>query len=71
MLLMSGHRWTRCAELSNGEDDVRSSYYLEDVAADFDVQGLELDWACMNWDADFSLMMGGSIGLFAELAGII
>jgi mutator protein MutT len=36
-----------------GKDDVRSSYYLEDVATEFDVQGLELDWACITWDADF------------------
>jgi hypothetical protein len=34
-------------------DDVRSSYYLEDVATEFHVQGLELDWACVTWDADF------------------
>ena len=37
----------------NGKDDVRSSFYLEDVATEFHVQGLELDWACINWDADF------------------
>mgnify|MGYP003385620288 CR=1 FL=1 len=37
----------------NGKHDVRSSYYLEDVATEFDVQGLELDWVCMAWDADF------------------
>jgi len=35
-----------------GKDDVRSSYYLEDVATEFHVQGLELDWACVTWDAD-------------------
>ncbi|MBE0570516.1 MAG: DUF2075 domain-containing protein [Ignavibacteriaceae bacterium] len=35
------------------KDDVRSSYYLEDVATEFDVQGLELDWVCVTWDADF------------------
>ena len=34
-------------------DDTRSSYYLEDVATEFDVQGLELDWTCVTWDADF------------------
>ncbi len=34
-------------------DDVRSSFYLEDVATEFHVQGLELDWACVVWDADF------------------
>lgn len=37
----------------NGKDDVRSSYYLEDVVTEFDVQGLELDWVCMAWDDDF------------------
>ncbi len=39
----------------NNKHDVRSSYYLEDVATEFDVQGLELDWVCMAWDADFRL----------------
>lgn len=37
----------------NGKDDVRSSYYLEDVATEFHIQGLELDWVCVTWDADF------------------
>lgn len=37
----------------DGRDDVRSSYYLEDVATEFQVQGLELDWTCVTWDADF------------------
>jgi hypothetical protein len=36
----------------NDENDIRSSYFLEDVATEFDVQGLELDWACVAWDAD-------------------
>jgi len=35
------------------KDDVRSSNYLEDVATEFDVQGLELDYVCLVWDADF------------------
>ena len=35
------------------KQDIRSSYYLEDVATEFDIQGLELDWACVTWDADF------------------
>ena len=34
------------------KEDVRSSYYLEDVATEFQVQGLELDWACVTWDGD-------------------
>ncbi|KMQ50585.1 hypothetical protein CHISP_2436 [Chitinispirillum alkaliphilum] len=37
----------------DGKEDVRSSYYLEDVATEFQIQGLELDWACVTWDADF------------------
>ena len=37
----------------NDKDDVRSSYYLEDCATEFDVQGLELDWSIVAWDADF------------------
>jgi len=34
------------------KDDIRSSYFLEDVATEFQVQGLELDWVCVTWDAD-------------------
>lgn len=37
----------------NDRDDVRSSYYLEHVATEFHIQGLELDWVCVAWDADF------------------
>ncbi len=36
----------------NEKDDVRSSYFLEDVATEFSVQGLELDWVCVTWDGD-------------------
>jgi len=36
----------------NDKQDVRSSYYLEDVGTEFSVQGLELDWVCVTWDAD-------------------
>lgn len=36
----------------NEKDDIRSSYFLEDVATEFHVQGLELDWACVTWDGD-------------------
>lgn len=42
-----------------GKEDVRSSYYLEDVATEFQVQGLELDWTCVTWDADFRHANGG------------
>lgn len=37
----------------NGPNDTRSSWYLEDAATEFQVQGLELDWACVTWDGDF------------------
>jgi hypothetical protein len=43
----------------NDRDDVRSSYYLEDVATEFHVQGLELDWACVVWDADYRFTPNG------------
>jgi hypothetical protein len=36
-------------------DDVRSSYYLEDCATEFQVQGLELDWTVVTWDADLRM----------------
>jgi DUF2075 family protein len=35
------------------KEDIRSSYYLEDVATEFQVQGIELDWTCVTWDGDF------------------
>lgn len=38
--------------LLNDRDDVRSSYYLEEVATEFQMQGLELDWVGVVWDAD-------------------
>jgi hypothetical protein len=34
------------------KEDTRSSYYLEDAATEFQVQGLELDWAVVTWDGD-------------------
>ena len=43
----------------NGKEDVRSSYYLEDVATEFSIQGLELDWCCITWDADFRYSADG------------
>lgn len=41
------------------KEDVRSSYYLEDVATEFQVQGLELDWSCVTWDGDFRYSQSG------------
>lgn len=37
----------------NNNFDVRSSYYLEDVATEFDIQGLEIDYTCVAWDINF------------------
>jgi hypothetical protein len=41
------------------KEDVRSSYYLEDVATEFHIQGLELDWVCVTWDADLRYSKDG------------
>lgn len=43
----------------HGKDDVRSSYYLEDAATEFHVQGLELDWAGIVWDGDLRYTRNG------------
>ena len=42
----------------NGKDDIRSSYFLEVVASEFETQGLELDYAIVAWDADFRIENG-------------
>ncbi len=36
----------------NPADDVRSSNFLEIIATEYAVQGLEIDWAGLFWDAD-------------------
>jgi hypothetical protein len=36
----------------NDAEDTRSSFYLEDAATEYQIQGLELDWICVTWDAD-------------------
>lgn len=36
----------------NGPNDVRACQYLEEVATEFDIQGLELDWSVVGWDAN-------------------
>ena len=43
----------------NDRFDVRSSFYMEDVATEFDIQGLELDWVGVCWDADLRYHSGG------------
>ena len=39
----------------NGKDDIRSSSFLEEIATEFDIQGLEIDWSCLAWGANFYL----------------
>lgn len=41
------------------KSDVRSSLFLEDVATEFDIQGLELDWVGLVWDGDFRYTENG------------
>ena len=41
------------------KEDIRSSYYLEDVATEFQIQGLELDWTCVIWDGDYRFSKSG------------
>ena len=51
----------------NDEQDTRSSYYMEDAATEFQVQGLELDWVCVTWDAD--LRFGGAGWTYHSFVG--
>ena len=37
----------------NNSDDIRSSYFLEEIATEFDIQGLEIDWICLAWDINY------------------
>ena len=41
------------------KSDTRSSFYLEDAATEFQVQGLEIDWAIVSWDADLRKTASG------------
>lgn len=51
----------------NDREDTRSSYYLEDAATEFQVQGLELDWVCVTWDGD--MRFNGSGWNFHDFRG--
>lgn len=42
----------------NSCDDIRSCHFLEDVATEFDIQGLEIDWSLLGWDADYRYSNG-------------
>lgn len=43
-----------CNWFLNEATDVRSSYYMEDPATEFETQGLELDWTVVVWDGDLT-----------------
>lgn len=43
------------APVDQEEIDIRSSNALEDTLTEFKVQGLEIDWACIAWDADLRI----------------
>jgi len=42
----------------NEKEDVRSSYALEEAASEFEIQGLELDWVGVCWDANLHYAEG-------------
>lgn len=42
----------------NNSEDVRSSNYLEEIATEFDIQGLEIDYVCLAWDINMFLDSG-------------
>lgn len=42
----------------NDSSDVRSSHYLELIATEFDIQGLEIDYVCLAWDINFYFKNG-------------
>ena len=42
----------------NGKDDVNSSYFMEVAASEFKIQGLEIDYAVVVWEADYRYLDG-------------
>ncbi|MDR1733259.1 MAG: DUF2075 domain-containing protein [Oscillospiraceae bacterium] len=52
-----------------GKDDPRSSHFLEEVGSEFDVQGLELDFAIVSWDADLRLPEGSRDWSYHDFRG--
>ena len=42
----------------NNSNDIRSSNYLEEIATEFDIQGLEIDWVCLAWDINYYFKNG-------------
>ena len=42
----------------NGKDDVNSSYFMEVAASEFKIQGLEIDYTVVVWEADYRYLDG-------------
>ncbi|HUP65810.1 MAG TPA: DNA/RNA helicase domain-containing protein [Thermoanaerobaculia bacterium] len=42
-----------------GKDHTRWSYYVENAATEFEMQGRELDGTCVTWDADYRFHRSG------------
>jgi hypothetical protein len=47
--------------------DIRSSSQLEVAATEFECQGLELDWCCVCWGGDFTMIPGQQGWRFRKL----
>ncbi|MCL1042688.1 DUF2075 domain-containing protein [Shewanella marisflavi] len=47
------NRFDPAAWYLNPQEDIRSCHFLEECATEFDIQGLELDWCLVGWDADY------------------
>jgi len=52
-IIASGAKGKECNWFLDHDQDVHASFYLEDAASEFEVQGLELDWSLMVWGGDF------------------
>jgi hypothetical protein len=55
--------WVECSSTPikwflSDENDIKSSFALEETATEFDVQGLEIDWGIVGWDADYRYSNG-------------
>ena len=57
----------------DGKNDVRSSYYLEDVATEFHVQGLELDWVYVAkmLCGVFGMVSSGTFGRETTIVAVV
>jgi hypothetical protein len=65
-----GDKIDPCHWFLDDDQDVRSSYFLEGAASEFEIQGLEVDWAIVVWDGDLIRnLMSGATADSEELSG--